>query len=289
MFPPLNSSPLISRQQLTTLREEPPHPRAYSFSGHSREPRSRVTSRAMSLSSGRDYDAGRLHDDRNELLYGEQYCYGGEPAPPVYQDERSITEEELAGFHAGERVDNRHTSWQQPYPSNHAAMFAPPAAFHASAPQFHTGANELATHRSYPDQMPYHNSEAMMKEMGGVRADNVSSQTSHWPNISEQESDLPPLGAASSGSYMADSRSFAASPSPAPMNAHSSERSRTSSDRAHARTNSTATASALVAHLSSSIKSETLEGGDNPFEPIPLGGAPKKKARSQERARDRNW
>ena len=227
-----------------------------------------------------------MNDDRNEFLYGEQYYYGGESAPPVYHDDRSISEEELATFQQRDRLESRHHSWQQPYPSNHAAMFSPPNTFHASAPQFHTGrASDLDCHQSYPDQMSYHNSEAIMKEVDGVRADNVSSQTSHWPN-SEQGSNMPMGVSSSSGAYMApDTRSYAPDPGPAPMAAHSSGISRASSDRAHMRTNSTATASTLVAHLSSSIKSETC---DNPFEPIPLGGEPKAKARPEESKPD-SW
>lgn len=288
MFPPLNSSPLVSRQQLTTLREE--HPRAYSFSGHSHEPRSRAASRALSLSSGHvgDRDSersgGRLNDGRSDLLYGEQYYR--DSAPPLYHDDRSISGEELASFHQGERLDSRHESWPQSYPGSHAAMFMPPAAFHASAPQFHpVGVNDVAAHRSYPDQMSYHNSEAIMTEVGRVRADNVSS---HWSNTG-REVDMQPLGASSSVSHLADTRAYDASPGPATMAAYSSGKSRGSSDRAHQRDNSTVAASAIVAQLASSIKQETLEVGDeNPFEPIPLGGGSKKKARTEERTQD-SW
>ena len=124
-----------------------------------------------------------------------------------------------------------------------------------------------------------------MKEVGGVRADNVSS---HW-STSERDVDSQPLGAASSGSHLTDTRAYAASPGSATMAAYSSGKSRSSSDRAHQRNNSTAAASAIVAQLASSIKQETLEVGDeNPFEPIPLGGGHPKKARSGESTKD-SW
>ena len=288
LYPPLNSSPLVSRQQLTVLREEPSHPRAYSFSGQAREQRARTApraSRAMSLSLV--HGGGRVTDDRSDLLYGEQRYHRADSAPSYHDHDRSISGEEIAAFHHQERLDSRHESWPQPYATNHAAMFSPPASFHASAPQFHpVGADDVAAHRPYPGDdvaahRSYPDSDAIMREVDNVRVGGVSSHTHmpspHWP-IAEREGDMPPLGAVSRGPLTSHTRAYASAPTP--MEAYSGNPG-VSSARVHHRNDSTASATVNVAQLASAIPSESLQVDDNPFEPIPIGGRSKKKARTE--------
>ena len=143
----LYPSPLVSRQQLTVLREEPQHPRAFSFSGHTQEPlRGReVRSRAMSLSTG-----GGMFGDRNDVDLstggigpGHGEAFHRPDAAGRYFDHSGAAAavDDLAEIERqqGHRLESLgHESWPQ-HPRSHPgrSFFSPPAPMFAAQPQFH--------------------------------------------------------------------------------------------------------------------------------------------------------
>ena len=262
--PALNSSPLVSRQHLTVLREEhpPQHlPGSHSYAGPVREPLGR-SSRAMSLGRGRD---NITLDDRGSYSFAES-PYLNRPAYH-HDHERSISGEELAAYHHEERLNPRHESWHGPFPGERVEMFNAPPSFHASAPQFHTtGAGHIAAHRTYPIQS---SGVAMVDEMGAPFGE------PQW-SYSDRDSGMPPIHPSNSrrGS------SFRGYEAPVPAYSEEAPRHRRNDSTdvgVHRRNDSTMSATGIMAHLTSAIPADSLKPDDsNPFEPLPIGGRPRK-------------
>lgn len=268
----------MSRQRLTTLREEPQvHPRASSFSGHERVPVREVPQRALSLSGGR---GGGRHSARPNIPDSESLYHRADSAPARSSYDHEMSMDEMASSrhdekmdprhqswpradHYEERMDYGHESWPRRYPASHHAIFNPPVAHQISPPQFHpVGPEDIAAVRSYP------NTEAIMMEVENVSsghhpehhapwsADDMDCESSHPPrrdsHSPQGEAFLPPTP---SHAYASDNR-YEIQPPHAPT---------------HHRTDSIASATVIVAQLSSAL-SDTLPEDDNPFEPIPIGG-----------------
>lgn len=282
-YPPLDSTPLVRRQRLTVLREEepPPHPhmRAYSFAGTSQEGRQlrEEPARAMSLSSG--FVGGRS-TDRSDLpnAFGEQFrsYHRADSAPPRYGD----PDISLGGFASfreeDERMHHMHESWPEPYGAPSNAGRESTSYFHDSAPQFYPVRDEdVDAHTKRPSFTGRGMDPPMLSEMEGVRPRSVlSSRVDPYYMNSDTATNTRPKTRESDHSQ---SERILAPPPPGALPASSSE------SEGHHRTDSTASSSAIVAQLASALPAEphALEDNTLDFEPIPLGGKPKK-ARTEE-------
>jgi hypothetical protein len=272
----VNSSPLVSRH-LAVLREEVPT-RAFSFSGQAPKTRG-APSRALSLSAGRG--GGRINDG-NDMPYSEPVYHRADSAPPrafdqllsQQHDERMDTRHE-AGHdswpgprHRDEaadiRRDPRHDSWPQPYSSSRAMFHPPPAGLQRPPPQFHpVGPEDLAALKSYPDN------DEMMVDVERSQSQQIPS---HWSNTG-MDVDMPSrqgTDTSHTGAHLASTQLNVFPPQCdfQPQNPGALA--------AHQRTSSSASATAIVAQLASAIP-DTLGEDENPFEPIPIGAAPKPK------------
>jgi hypothetical protein len=286
--------PLVSRQQLTVLREETPHyPRAFSFSGHTQASQRlrEVRSRELPLSYGRDgghfgypSDATNHPLDGDESFHGDLFHRRHSASGRHYDQPLSV--DDMAGIDArhGQRMDSQyHESWPQPFSAySSRALYDTQASLHASAPQFYpVQAEDVAAHSSFPD------TDAIMAEVANVRVRGGPSQMTHWsePNVASHSRavkrpavEFPSHRAASPRLQYPPSpgsaRRFQQQPEPAlvPQQALSA---------IHQRSDSTASASVIVAQLASAMHQEPLVQDDNPYEPIPLGGRSKKKGKRE--------
>jgi hypothetical protein len=276
---PIYSSPLVSWQQLTVLREETHHyPRAFSFSGHTQEsPRLReVRSRESWLCDGRDRgrfsgrsDAANLPLDGDESFRGDLF-HRPHSAPGRHYDQISAVDD-MAGIDSrhGRRTESQyHESWPQRFSANSSRRpYDTLASLQGSAPQFYPiQAEDVAAHGSFPD------TDTIMAEVANVRVRGRPSQMTHWsePKITSQASprmQYPPRPGVSSSSRRFPSPPPVLSPQQAPA--------------IHRRSDSTASATVIVAQLASAMHEEPLAQDDNPYEPIPLGGRSKEKGKRE--------
>ncbi|CAB9512606.1 Nitrilase family, member 2 [Seminavis robusta] len=288
-------SPLVSRQHLTVLREDPPHPRAFSFSGHTHERLAgrEVRSRAMSLSAGGHFG------DRNDVdlsAGGNGPCHGEgfhrpDSAPGRYYgrgDASSV--DDLAEIDLrqglGRRMESSgHESWPQHSRSQTTrTFFNPPASLYATQPQFHpVRAEDLAGHRTFQGN------DALMTAVDNARVHGEPSHVAQWTNNSietevrasqQQGNDLQfPASFASESPRIAYLQNSGGASMGGLYPSGSATTSNQPPEGIHQRTDSTASATVIVAQLASALHQDSPNNDENPFEPIPLGGRSKKKAK----------